>query len=77
MVHHDMNIWMARVALVHFWIVAYYYPDRVMRRFDISQTILPLDSLLWSTHREFDSVEHTLRIVDTNWRINWHHYVDE
>jgi Plant mobile domain len=32
-VHRDMDIWMARVALVHFWIVAYHYPDRVMTQF--------------------------------------------
>jgi hypothetical protein len=30
-VHRDMDIWMARIVLVHFWIVAYHYPDRVMR----------------------------------------------
>jgi hypothetical protein len=48
-----------------------------MRLFGMSQTIPPPDPLSWSTHREFDSVEHTSRIAGTDWRIYWRHYVDE
>jgi Plant mobile domain len=73
----DIDIWMAKVALIHFWVVSYYYPDRVMRQFGLSQTIPPPDPLSWGTHLQLDNVEHTSRIAGTDWRIQWQSYVDE
>jgi Plant mobile domain len=62
-VHRDMDIWMVRVTLIHFWVVAYYYPDRIMRQFGLSQAIPPPDLLPWSTHRQLDSVDYSTRSV--------------
>jgi hypothetical protein len=69
-VHRDMDIWMDRIPLIHFCVVAYYYSDRVMRQFGLSQTIPPPDLLPWSTHRQLDSIEHTTKIAGMNWRIH-------
>jgi Plant mobile domain len=76
-VHRDLDIWMARVPLIHFWVVPYYYPNRVKRQFGLSQTIPPPDPLPWSTHRQLDSVEHTMKIAGMDWRIHWRSYIDE
>jgi hypothetical protein len=43
----------------------------------MAQTIPSPDPLPWSTHRHFDSVEHTMRITSTDWRIHSRSYVDE
>jgi hypothetical protein len=48
-----------------------------MIQFGLSQTIPRSDSLSWSTHRQLDSVEHTMKIAGTDWRIHWRSYVDE
>jgi len=44
-VHQDMPYCLARVPLIHFWIVEHHYPDRVMRQFGLRQTILVLEPL--------------------------------
>jgi hypothetical protein len=33
-VHHDIGVWMARVPLIHFWIISHHYRDKVMRQFE-------------------------------------------
>ncbi|VAI04107.1 unnamed protein product [Triticum turgidum subsp. durum] len=40
-VHQDSNWWFARVPLMHFWIVEFHYPHRVMRQFGLRQPIPP------------------------------------
>lgn len=42
-VHLDEDYWLARVPLIHFWIVEHHYPDRVMRQFGLHQTCPPPD----------------------------------
>jgi len=45
--HRDMHMWLCRVYCVTFWIVEFYHPDRVMRQFNLFQTVPPPDPLEW------------------------------
>ncbi|XP_044345808.1 serine/threonine-protein phosphatase 7 long form homolog [Triticum aestivum] len=40
-VHQDSDWWFARVPLMHFWIVEFHYPHKVMRQFGLRQPIPP------------------------------------
>lgn len=40
-VMNDRIWWFARVPLIHFWIIEFHYPDRVMRQFGRRQIIPP------------------------------------
>ncbi|XP_078148670.1 uncharacterized protein LOC144544141 [Carex rostrata] len=40
-VNDERGVWLARVPLVHFWIIEHYYPDRVMRQFGYAQPLPP------------------------------------
>jgi hypothetical protein len=37
-VQTDSEIWTAKIPLIHFWIVAMHFPDRVMRQFGCFNT---------------------------------------
>jgi hypothetical protein len=76
-VHRDIDVWMARVSLIHFWIISHRYLDRVMRQFGFFQYIPPTTFLSWHTHLTLDNVDHTSKPSRTNWRIHWQIYVDE
>jgi hypothetical protein len=76
-VHRDIDVWMARVSLIHFWIISHRYLDRVMRQFGFFQYIPPTTFLSWHTHLTLDNVDHTSKPSRTNWRIHWQIYVNE
>lgn len=63
----DQGVWLARVPLVHFWIVSHHYPDRVMRQYGLLQTVPPPPPLSWDVHRQLDEVDHT----DGHYGLHW------
>jgi hypothetical protein len=76
-VYYNIGVWMARVQLIHFWIISHYYPNIVMRRFRFFQYIPPRAPLSWDIHLKLDNVDHTSKKVCTNWRSHWRVYVYE
>jgi Plant mobile domain len=76
-VHHDIGVCMAKVPLIHFWIISHHYPDRVMRQFRFFQYIPPPAPLSWHTNLTLDNVDHSSKPTRKHWRIHWQIYVDE
>lgn len=40
-IQNDHTWWFARLPLIHFWVVEFHYPERVMRQFGRKQLITP------------------------------------
>ena len=58
-VHQDSDWWFARVPLMHFWIVEFHYPDRVMRQFGLRQAIPPYVSRGEADVRRLRKIKHS------------------
>ena len=56
----DAHLWHARVPMVHFWMVEWHYPDRVMRQFGRWQRIPPLPPAQdWDEHEKLLVEKHS------------------
>ena len=56
----DAHLWHARVPMVHFWMVEWHYPDRVMRQFGRWQRIPPLPPVQdWDEHEKLLVQKHS------------------
>ncbi|XP_039810148.1 serine/threonine-protein phosphatase 7-like isoform X1 [Panicum virgatum] len=73
-VQTDSEIWTAKIPLIHFWIVAMHYPDRVMRQFGLFQHIPPPEPLSWDVHLSLHRVTR-LSAEGTNWAEKWEEYI--
>ena len=73
-VQTDSEIWTAKIPLIHFWIVAMHYSDRVMRQFGLFQHIPPPDPLSWDIHLSLHRVTR-LSTEGTNWAEKWEEYI--
>lgn len=70
-VYKDQTHFLARGGLVHFWIVSFYYPDRVMRQFSLYQMVPPPAPEPWERHMRYNKIEHAKGRASTksrNWR---------
>ena len=67
----DRGLWLARVPIIHFWIVSHHYPDRVMRQFGYRQPVPPPAPLAWVGTLGYDNVEHTDHGLGFDWRDRW------
>ena len=50
MVMAERHLWFARVPMIHFWMVEFHYPDRVMRQLGRMQIVPPPAPEPWETH---------------------------
>ena len=65
----EQHLWCARVEMVHFWMVEFHYPDRVMRQFGRKQDVPPRLPEPWEGHEAYMLYEHS---KDSNKRRpNW------
>ena len=59
-IRQDEHLWYARVPMVHFWMVEWHYPDRVMRQFGRWQRIPPLPPAQdWDEHEKLLVQKHS------------------
>jgi hypothetical protein len=54
----DSPFWLARRPLIFFWIVEFYYPDRVMRQFGLYQSVPPPAPEPWYLMERLRSNKH-------------------
>ncbi|XP_078151044.1 uncharacterized protein LOC144546377 [Carex rostrata] len=76
-VHEESGVWLARVPLVHFWIIEHHYPDRVMRQLRYSQLIPPPLSLSKVDVCRLHKFVHGANVGQTNWYVVHQTYVNE
>ena len=75
---HDKPLWLAKVPLIHFWMVEWHLPDRVMRQFGLRQTISPpRPTQSWEEHELLLSLKHSKEDHDRrpDWRIRHITYI--
>ena len=73
----ERGVWLARVPLVHFWIIEHYYPDRVMRQFGYAQPIPPPLPLPEDDVRRLHKFVHSANVGLVNWSNVHYNYVNE
>jgi hypothetical protein len=76
-VYEESGVWLARVPLVHFWIIEHHYPDRVMRQFGFSQVIPPPLPLAEDEVRRLHKIIHSAVSGRGNWYDVHRNYVDQ
>lgn len=72
----DADWWFARVPLMHFWIVEFHYPERVMRQFGLRQTIPPCPPRDEVEIRKLRKIKHSAG-KSHNWEEIHANYVQE
>ena len=75
-VHDDSDWWFSRVPLMHFWIVEFHYPDRVMRQFGLRQCIPPFVPRGEAEVRRLRKIKHSAG-KSHNWEKFHTNYVQE
>nr|XP_040258570.1 serine/threonine-protein phosphatase 7 long form homolog [Aegilops tauschii subsp. strangulata] len=75
-VHDDSDWWFSRVPLMHFWIVEFHYPDRVMRQFGLRQCIPPFVPRGEAEVRRLRKIKHSAG-KSHNWEEFHTNYVQE
>ncbi|KAF6998783.1 hypothetical protein CFC21_014870 [Triticum aestivum] len=75
-VHQDSNWWFAREPLMHFWIVEFHYPYRVMRQFGLRQPIPPSLPRGEAEVRKLRKIKHSAG-KSHNWEEVHANYVQE
>ena len=73
----ERGVWLARVPLVHFWIIEHYYPDRVMRQFGYAQPIPPPLPLPEVEVRRLHKFVHSSNVGIVNWSNVHQNYVNQ
>ncbi|KAJ4757829.1 hypothetical protein LUZ62_068204 [Rhynchospora pubera] len=58
------SIWFARVPLVHFTVVEWHYPDRVMRQFGFRQPNPPPLPKYWTEHEKLRKIKDPITSID-------------
>lgn len=74
-VRAERAFWYSRVPLIHFWIIEFHYPDRVMRQLGRKQTIPPPPPHDESKLRQLHKINHTGKPRD--WRKLHAEYVNQ
>ena len=79
--HRDMPLWFCRVYCIHFWMVEYHMPDRVMRQLGLFQTVPPPDPIEWDVIEDLREWEHSGGTdlpsdVDSNWGNQHSEYIN-
>jgi Plant mobile domain len=74
-VHSDQPYWLARVPMIHFWMISWHYPERVMRQFELFQTTPPPDPHHWTELKRLNQIVHSSRQRD-DWSVKHRVYVD-
>ncbi|XP_078165509.1 serine/threonine-protein phosphatase 7 long form homolog [Carex rostrata] len=70
-VYKDQKYFMARGALIHFWIVTQHYPDRVMRQYSLYQVVPPPAPEPWEWHKMYNKIKHDkgrASTISRDWR---------
>ncbi|CAN6245668.1 unnamed protein product [Urochloa humidicola] len=57
-VRNESALWLARIPLIHFWVVEDHYPDRVMRQFGLFQRVPPPVPRDWASSMKLHSFVH-------------------
>lgn len=57
-VKKESALWLARVPLIHFWVVEDHYPDRVMQQFGLFQSIPPPLPRDWVSSVKLHNIVH-------------------
>ena len=73
-VQSDQAYWLARVPLICFWIVAWHYPERVMRQFGLFQSVPPPNPHSWTDLQALNKIGHYPK-TSTNWSIKHAPYI--
>jgi len=60
----DAAYWLARVPLIHFWMISWHYPERTMRQFGFYQTTPPPEPHPWTELKRLDKIVHAARQRD-------------
>jgi hypothetical protein len=72
----DFRIWFARVPMIYYWIVAWHYPDRVMRQLGYYQSIPPPPPHSWTELQRLNKFTHGGRTI-VDWRNKHAQYVEK
>ncbi|KAL5221082.1 hypothetical protein ABZP36_025795 [Zizania latifolia] len=72
-VQRESALWLARVTLIHFWIVEDHYPDRVMRQFGLFQVIPPPPPRDWAS----SVMLHKIVRTGGDWSVKHAQYISE
>uniref|UniRef100_A0A8R7JV09 Aminotransferase-like plant mobile domain-containing protein n=1 Tax=Triticum urartu TaxID=4572 RepID=A0A8R7JV09_TRIUA len=75
-VHQDSYWWFARVLLMHFWIVEFHYPHKVMRQFGLRQPIPPSLPRGEAEVRRLRKIKHSAG-KSNDWELVHANYVQE
>jgi hypothetical protein len=76
-VNQESGVWLARVPLVHFWMIEHHYPDRVMRQFGYSQVIPPPLPLAEDEVRRLHKIVHSAMSGRESWSVMHQTYVEQ